>query len=168
MKKPIIFEDFKELIELLNKNNLSYYIFGGFAVDGLAGRLTRVHFDADLLAWDKDKEKLNRLLKEKYHISKKGYVLHFQRKDFSGDILFLEKRENKIIVQGNIARCIMPPKFFDRTPAGKIQDFSFPIVPVEFMYSFIGFCNENDKNIILSNYTGPKKTRVKTRNLKLS
>lgn len=162
MKKPVIFEDFKGLLELLNKNNILYYIFGGFGLDGLARRLTRNHFDVDILVYDKDKEKLNILLKEKYKICKRGYFLHFSKEYFEGDILFIEKKDNKIVVQGNIARCIMPVKFFGKALLGKIKNFSFPIVPIEFMYNFVEFCKENDKKIILSNYIGPEKTCIKT------
>src|ERR1041385_770308 len=52
-----------ELDQLLQSHDLVYWLFGGWAVDFYAGRVTRAHGDLDIAVWDDDRTRLDALLK---------------------------------------------------------------------------------------------------------
>jgi hypothetical protein len=51
-----------ELGALLDGLELDHWLFGGWAVDFHAGRITRPHRDIDLAVWQRDATELHRLL----------------------------------------------------------------------------------------------------------
>ncbi len=51
-----------ELDELLERQGIDYWIFGGWAVDLYAGRVTRPHADIDIAVWMDDLERIDELL----------------------------------------------------------------------------------------------------------
>jgi hypothetical protein len=48
--------------ELLGTRGIEYWLFGGWAVDFHAGRVTRAHDDLDLVVWSEDHERVAALL----------------------------------------------------------------------------------------------------------
>uniref|UniRef100_UPI003978CD8B nucleotidyltransferase domain-containing protein n=1 Tax=Salmonella sp. SAL4443 TaxID=3159898 RepID=UPI003978CD8B len=40
-----------DVASVLDQEGLEYWLFGGWAVDFYAGRITRPHFDVDLAVW---------------------------------------------------------------------------------------------------------------------
>jgi Aminoglycoside-2''-adenylyltransferase len=54
-----------ELDELLSRHRVSYWLFGGWAVDFHAGRVTREHADIDIAIWVDDRERIAKLLLER-------------------------------------------------------------------------------------------------------
>lgn len=50
------------LHQLLSEQDIDYWIFGGWAVDFHAGRVTRVHDDVDLAVWQADLDRIRVLL----------------------------------------------------------------------------------------------------------
>jgi hypothetical protein len=52
-----------ELDHLLQSHGLAYWLFGGWAVDFHAGRVTRAHGDLDIAVWYDDRIQLAALLK---------------------------------------------------------------------------------------------------------
>jgi len=48
--------------ELLEEEEIDYWLFGGWAVDFRAGVVTRAHDDLDLAVWQKDHERIAELL----------------------------------------------------------------------------------------------------------
>jgi hypothetical protein len=46
----------------LVEHHLDYWVFGGWAVDLYAGRVTRPHSDIDVAIWYEDLEQINTLL----------------------------------------------------------------------------------------------------------
>jgi hypothetical protein len=48
--------------ELLDEAGLAFWVFGGWAVDFHAGRVTRAHDDVDIAVWQKDVPSIARLL----------------------------------------------------------------------------------------------------------
>jgi hypothetical protein len=51
-----------ELHHLFQSHDLTYWLFGGWAVDFHAGRVTRAHGDLDLAVWNDDRTRLAALL----------------------------------------------------------------------------------------------------------
>lgn len=51
-----------ELDHLLDKHRITYWLFGGWAVDFHAGRVTREHGDIDVAVWRADCDRLDQLL----------------------------------------------------------------------------------------------------------
>jgi hypothetical protein len=52
------------LHDLFGQHEISYWVFGGWAVDLHAGRITRPHADLDLAVWTVDVERVTALLGE--------------------------------------------------------------------------------------------------------
>jgi hypothetical protein len=52
-----------ELHHLLQSHGIAYWLFGGWAVDFYAGRVTRAHGDLDIAVWYDDRGRLAALLK---------------------------------------------------------------------------------------------------------
>ena len=53
-----------ELDTLLRSHNVDYWLFGGWAVDFHAGRVTREHGDIDIAIWSDDRARLAELLRD--------------------------------------------------------------------------------------------------------
>jgi hypothetical protein len=54
----------RELDEVLQHEGISYWLFGGWAVDFHAGRVTRLHADVDIAVWSDDLARVTALLAE--------------------------------------------------------------------------------------------------------
>ena len=54
-----------ELDQLLRDHGVAYWLFGGWAVDFHAGRVTREHDDIDIAIWSDDRAQLAALLHER-------------------------------------------------------------------------------------------------------
>jgi hypothetical protein len=52
----------KRLHELLEGEEIEYWLFGGWAVDFHAGVMTREHADLDIAVWQRDQDRIERLL----------------------------------------------------------------------------------------------------------
>jgi hypothetical protein len=50
------------LNELLTRADMEYWLFGGWAVDFHAGRITRAHDDVDIAVWARDGGRVAALL----------------------------------------------------------------------------------------------------------
>jgi hypothetical protein len=53
-----------ELVALLRHHEVAYWLFGGWAVDFHAGRVTREHGDIDIAIWASDRTRVDALLRE--------------------------------------------------------------------------------------------------------
>ena len=53
-----------EVHDLLGKNTIGYWLFGGWAVDFHAGRVTRNHADLDIAVWWDDRKRVAGLLED--------------------------------------------------------------------------------------------------------
>jgi len=61
-------QDVVEIVKLLNQNNIDIVIDGGWGVDALLGRQTRIHNDLDVAVKHKDVSKIRALLEARgYH-----------------------------------------------------------------------------------------------------
>ena len=52
-----------ELHHMLQSHGVAYWLFGGWAVDFHAGRVTRAHGDLDIAVWYDERTRLAALLK---------------------------------------------------------------------------------------------------------
>jgi predicted nucleotidyltransferase len=163
-KLNIPFNSFKKTLLILAESNVSFYIFGGFSIDGLVGKITRPHGDIDIFAWKKDKENIINILKNKdYCIVEEGVIITFSKEEVKGDILFIEERDNLIYLYGNKATCTIPKAIFEKSLYGNIQGFSFPMMPLEWTYAFLQYSCEHDKKILTSLGYNPKgSSQIKT------
>ncbi len=55
-----------KLLKICQENNIKISVIGGYGLDGLLGRLTHKHNDLDLIVLEKDINKLNHLIQEKF------------------------------------------------------------------------------------------------------
>lgn len=58
-----VIEKLKELVDEIN-DKFFYTVFGGIAVDGYAGKITRAHPDVDMIIFRKDLEKTEQVLSD--------------------------------------------------------------------------------------------------------
>lgn len=147
------FDRFKWLITSVENLGIDYYVFGGFAVDGLYGKLNREHHDIDLLIYEKDKERLIEHLTSldlhgSYHGN--GRIWRIEESDLVADILFLNEEEGYIILVGARAETKVPKSLFLKKQLGVINGFEFGIIPLEWLVqSLVYFDNPRDRELLL-------------------
>lgn len=64
-------ESVKKVIKGLQQANIGFFVYGGWALEGIRGQQTRTHDDLDVCIWDKD------WLKVREHFKDQGYHLEF-------------------------------------------------------------------------------------------
>lgn len=93
-----------EVFEKFKKAEIDICLSGGWAVDFLAGRITRPHVDVDTYVWLKDKENVRKLIAQMgYAIKDKG--TKFQNEKMGGnsfDVYFIDPKQNQPDVMGNV------------------------------------------------------------------
>jgi Aminoglycoside-2''-adenylyltransferase len=52
----------ESLHELFEEHEIQYWLFGGWAVDFHVGKITRAHSDLDIAVWQRDQDRIARLL----------------------------------------------------------------------------------------------------------
>ena len=87
-----------ELDHLLRQHSLDYWLFGGWAVDFHAGRVTRDHADIDIAVWAHDKNRLAALLdaaawEHRPEKGEDGYTC-YQRGGVRLEVAFLARDEH--------------------------------------------------------------------------
>jgi len=83
----------RELAEILPSHGLSYWLFGGWAVDFHAGKVTRPHDDIDIAIWSGDRERVAALLADlawahRPEVGEDGYTC-YERGGIRLEIAFL-------------------------------------------------------------------------------
>lgn len=86
-----------ELDLLLVRHGLSYWLFGGWAVDFHAGRVTREHGDIDIAVWSDDRARLAALLLDRAWVHRPeagedGYT-SYERQSIRLELAFLARDE---------------------------------------------------------------------------
>ncbi len=112
--------------KILKNNGVEQWIIGGFATEGYKEQITREHHDIDLMAWQKDKEKIHSLLKENgYEVNdgyqdEKGEYHKFNHKivaklnEIKTDIIFIEQdKKTKEIFPPSCAQFRFPQQFLN-------------------------------------------------------
>lgn len=131
---PELSERNREMLRLLNlmsgllkSEGIDYWVVGGWGIDGYLGRVSREHHDMDVLTWQKDREKIEELLKDrninfysgwededgKFH----DYVNKILVKKTDGvdvDIVFLDQDDkNKTVFLHKAKKAKFPKEFLD-------------------------------------------------------
>lgn len=134
-------EIIKQIFESFNKAGINIYLYGGWGVDFLAGKVTRPHVDIDTLIDIKDKEKAKKLIELMGYLIKdksnkfqneKGefsegfdvYFLDFSSKipDAHGNILTSELFSGAVeIIVNNVTAKVINPQIFAEMLQRKIQ-----------------------------------------------
>jgi hypothetical protein len=88
------------LNELLTRADMEYWLFGGWAVDFHAGRITRPHDDVDIAVWARDVGRVAALLERSGwrhtpDAEEDGYTA-FERDDVRLEVAFLERGDDEI------------------------------------------------------------------------
>ena len=81
------------LHRVLSRQGIDYWLFGGWAVDFHAGRVTRAHADVDVAVWDADLDRVRRLLEDDgwRHVPESGEdgYTGYERGDVRLELAFL-------------------------------------------------------------------------------
>ena len=86
-----------ELNELLSRGGVMYWLFGGWAVDFHAGRVTRDHGDIDVAVWSTDRDRVAKLLLDRAWVhrpepNEDGYTC-YERNGVRLELAFLARDE---------------------------------------------------------------------------
>ena len=89
-----------ELHQLLENNDIAYWLFGGWAVDFHAGRVTRAHGDIDIAVWLDDRVRLAELLERQgwahnLRTDEDGYT-SYERGDVMLEVAFLARDDQRL------------------------------------------------------------------------
>jgi phosphorylcholine metabolism protein LicD len=143
----IDFYNFKNTIELLEKNNIRFWVFGGFALDGMRGKITREHGDIDIYLDSDDLTKLKNIFSSKeYNFYKREKMYFVESSELKLGIVILTKENDLIIANGNKTIAKYPKEFFSKNTNVSIDSFTFRIVPFEILFLESNFSRfEKDK-----------------------
>ncbi len=81
-----------EIDALLRAARIRYWLRGGWALDFIAGEVTREHGDIDLVTWKRHEGRIRRLFEEHgFTATPRNVSMDFQRDGVDVNVLFLEK-----------------------------------------------------------------------------
>jgi lincosamide nucleotidyltransferase A/C/D/E len=86
-----------EIDQLFRRHEVAYWLFGGWAVDFHAGRVTREHGDIDIAIWSEDRERMAALLSDRAwvhrpEVGEDGYT-RYERNGIRLEVAFLARDE---------------------------------------------------------------------------
>ena len=128
------FSEFKKTILLFKRNNIRYWVFGGFAIDGLRGKITRPHGDIDVYLQYQDIKKIFKMYDKDYVCFRRGNMYFVERGEFKIGIVPLRENIKTVSIRGNKTIARYPKEIFLKNNIGKIKDFSFRIIPNEALF----------------------------------
>lgn len=143
----VSFNAFQDTIELFKKSKINFWVFGGFALDGIRGEITREHSDIDIYLLIDD---LNTFLSlfgsKKYKYYKRESMYFVESDDLKIGVVLLTTEDNKIIANGNKTLVKFPKDIFLKDNIVSLNGVSFRIVPNEALAIDSKFSiNESDK-----------------------
>jgi phosphorylcholine metabolism protein LicD len=128
------FSSLKRLIILLKKNNIRYWIFGGIALEGLRGMITRKHDDIDIYIHKKDLKRFLNILYSKSHAIIKRKKMYFVKdKKLSLGIIVMTEDKRYYVSNGNKTYAKYPKTIFKKDKIANIKGTEFRIVPIEIL-----------------------------------
>lgn len=117
---------------MLKRNKIEYWVFGGFALDGIRGKITRNHEDIDIYLHSTDLDKLIDLFNSENHKFYKREEMYFvESAGLKLEIVILTDEKDMIIANGNHTRVRYPKEMFSKDNDVSIDGFAFRIVPNE-------------------------------------
>ncbi|MEX0616687.1 MAG: hypothetical protein WD231_02605 [Candidatus Woykebacteria bacterium] len=128
-----VFAEFKnEAVEI--------FLWGGWAVDFLAGTVTRPHIDTDTLVWKKDKEKVQKIM-SRLGFTTKDKIRKFQNgfEEFQFDNDFVESYGDKFIssVSPQTSGIVWSKETFLEPVEAKLDNIHATVINPKSLYSFL-------------------------------
>lgn len=129
-------EEFKKVINELEKEKIGYFVFGGFAYEAINNKKFE-HGDLDLAILSKDKERLTNLFKKLgYKTYLHGNKHDYRKAKFKIDIIFIEDKGEFLECGGNMCiDCLSKEAFLNKNLV-KIDSFEFNVMPYEWFYLY--------------------------------
>lgn len=125
-------DEFKNVLRELDANSLRYWVFGGYALDGLRQGISRAHGDIDIYLFEDDLDRFKRLYsRDGCEFKRVGSMYFVKSASFRIGALILAKDEDSFIAYGNKTLARYPMQMFDKDIFATIQDLSFRIAPLE-------------------------------------
>jgi hypothetical protein len=122
----------KFTVDLLEEHHIHYYVFGGFALDGLRGAVTRPHDDLDIYVLEDDLEKFCKVMESAgYPCIKRENMYFIDKEPLKIGIVVLCKDAENYISRGNKTLAFYPALMFSKEAHGRIKDIVFRIAPNE-------------------------------------
>ena len=133
-------EEFKRIIQGIESSGLEYYVFGGFCYDGINGE-KRTHGDLDLVLNSEEQRALE-IFRDLGYTTYRLCRKHDYRKELETihkiDVLFLQDKEDKYILRGNLSEDHIPKKAFTPQRIVQVNGTCFKIMPFEWLAKYIG------------------------------
>jgi len=97
LRHAVQLEAISELDQLLWRSGVAYWLFGGWAVDFHAARVTREHGDIDIAIWADDRARVDTLLRgrawiHRPEVGENGYTC-YERNEIRLEVAFLARGE---------------------------------------------------------------------------
>ena len=132
----------EKVLKAFEKEELEIYLCGGWAVDFLAGVVSRPHVDIDTLIWKKDKEKISEIMK------KLGFLVKDKERKFQNsldgfqfDMDFVEQLDNGFVSgkSSNHGGINWPKETFEKPITGRLGDLEARVINPKSLYEFLKF-----------------------------
>ncbi|MBI2629572.1 hypothetical protein HYW76_00560 [Candidatus Pacearchaeota archaeon] len=131
MEKEFRLEDFIEAINELERQDVAYFVFGGFAIEAV-NRTGRKFHDLDIIFFGKDKEKVIRLFRGLgYTTYTHGRKHDYRREKAKVDALFLEDKGDYYELHGNLCLDRISKEAFRQIPRLRMGEVEFRVMPYE-------------------------------------
>ena len=136
------FKEFRRVVSGLEENGLSYFVFGGFALDGINGELAE-HGDLDIVFYERDRPAIAPFFrnlgystylhgrKEDYRLNLNGYS---ERKV---DSLLLKDLRNYYELMGNRVKDKISKEAFGIFTKVNVEGTEFNIMPYEWFSLYL-------------------------------
>ncbi len=127
------FEELKNIVNKFEKEKLNYFVFGGWAYDGINNELNE-HEDLDLVMFIEDKEKIKKILSsEGYKTRENINKLICINKKLKIEIRFIYNKEKYYEIKSNLCLDKISKEAFETINKTKINNFEFRIIPNEML-----------------------------------
>lgn len=135
-------ELFSTIVSTLEKNNLSYWVLGGFAVDGLLGKVTRPHHDIDFFIEFSSRDKVAELVTTKavYNFLvitgwyDYKFVVYDPRKEIHADFGFITLEHGKATFLHADQTFILPDLLFPKDKVVSLEGLRFKVIDPALIY----------------------------------
>jgi hypothetical protein len=122
----------KFAVDLLEEHRIHYYVFGGFALDGLRGAITRQHADLDIYVLEDDLQKFCKVMESAgYPCIKRENMYFIDKEPLKIGIVVLSKDTENYVSRGNKTLAFYPKPIFSKVAHGRIKDITFRVAPNE-------------------------------------
>ena len=132
------YEEFVSIINNLEKEGIPYFVFGGFAYDGI--NQTKIsHYDLDIAFFKKDVIKIIKLFKKLgFETYKRGKKQEYRKGNNKIDVIFIIDKGDYFEVGGNMCIDHISKEAFKDINKLNIGDIKFNPMPNEWFSLYFG------------------------------